>query len=120
VLAPEQVLVMKAMRKLLRDERGSGFCVTCLIKRVGQSPLWSMQDARRAVDSLFASPGQFVMTTVCVGCGDGVTTTAITAAQRRPRSPRSPAARADDSHPDPEASRLDRGGLKRRIDGSGM
>jgi hypothetical protein len=74
MLAPEQVLVTKAMRTLLRDQRGSGLCATCLIERVGHNSMWSMRDARRAVEALFASPGQFVMTTVCVGCGEGVTT----------------------------------------------
>jgi hypothetical protein len=79
MLSPEQLLVTKAMRKLLRDKRGTAYCATCLIKLVGSSPEWTAQDARRAADALFASPGQFAATTVCVTCGEGVPITAIMA-----------------------------------------
>jgi hypothetical protein len=85
MLSPEQLAVTKAIRKLLRDKRGAGFCATCLIKQVGRSSLWSPEDAQRAADALFASPGQFAVTTVCVGCGDGVNAMAIMAVRRRAR-----------------------------------
>jgi hypothetical protein len=70
MLSPERLAVTKALRTLLRDKRGMRFCASCLVKQVGRSSLWRPQDAQRAVDALFASPGQFVMTTACIVCGE--------------------------------------------------
>jgi hypothetical protein len=81
MLSPEQLSVTKAMGRLLRAQHGAGFCATCPIKHVGAVPCGhcNMRDERL---TLFASPGQFVVTAVCVSCGEGVKTTATMAARR--------------------------------------